>query len=324
MSTPRIAAVILAAGKGTRLKSDLPKVLHEVCGRPMLAWVLDACREAGIETRICVVGHGMQRVLDAFEDESGVEWVEQAEQLGTGHAVMVCREKLLGRFDHAVICCGDGPLLRAETLRTLLERHLSTEAALTLATAELDDPTGYGRILRDGSGRLVGIVEQRDCTDQQRKIREINPSYYAFRVADLFEALERIDNNNAKGEYYLTDTVGVLISLGRPVQAVTAVPAEDVLGINSRRDLARVNAIMRDRINARWMDAGVTLVDPATAWIDPRATIGRDTVIEPCVTIEHDVEIGRDCRIGPLVHLPAGSRIADGSVIRPQQQRVGT
>lgn len=319
MSTPRIAAVILAAGKGTRLKSDLPKVLHEVCGRPMLAWVLDACREAGIETRICVVGHGMQRVLDAFEDEPGVEWVEQAEQLGTGHAVMVCREKLAGRFDHAVICCGDGPLVRPQTLRTLLERHLEAEAVLTLATAELDDPTGYGRILRDEAGRLVGIVEERDCTDAQRAIREINPSYYAFRVPELFEALERIDNNNAKGEYYLTDTVGVLISLGRTVQAVTAVPAEDVLGINSRRDLARVNAIMRDRINARWMDAGVTLVDPATTWIDPRATIGRDTVIEPCVTIEHDVEIGRDCRIGPLVYLPAGSRIADGSVVSPQQ-----
>ncbi len=319
MSTPRIAAVILAAGKGTRLKSDLPKVLHEVCGRPMLAWVLDACREAGIGHRVCVVGHGMQRVLDAFADETSVEWVEQTEQLGTGHAVMVCRDKLVDRFDHAVVCCGDGPLVRAETLRTLLERHLSADAALTLATAELDDPTGYGRIVRDEAGRLVGIVEERDCTDEQRKIREINPSYYAFRVADLFEALERIDNNNAKGEYYLTDTVGVLIGLGRRVQAVTAVPAEDVLGINSRRDLARVNAIMRDRINARWMDAGVTLVDPATVWIDPRAEIGRDTVIRPCVTIEHDVVIGRDCTIGPLVHLPAGSRIADGSVVGPQQ-----
>jgi len=175
--------------------------------------------------------------------------VEQREQLGTGHAVMVCREHLDGRFANTLVLCGDGPLIRPKTLRELLETHRRTSAAATLATAELDDPGDYGRIVRDGDGRLIGIVEARDCTPEQRRIREVNPSYYCFRTEDLFWALERIDNNNAKGEYYLTDTIGVLIRDGRKVTAVVAVPPEDVYSINTHEDLARVSELLRRRAN---------------------------------------------------------------------------
>jgi bifunctional UDP-N-acetylglucosamine pyrophosphorylase/glucosamine-1-phosphate N-acetyltransferase len=246
----RLTAVILAAGMGTRMKSDLPKVLHEVCGRPMLAYVVDACCAAGVESCIVVIGYGKDRVIEAVNGRDHLTFVEQVEQLGTGHAVMVCRDHLAGRFDDTLIVCGDGPLIRPETIRTLVESHQESGAAATLATAELDDPAGYGRILRNGAGDLIGIVEQRDCTPEQLRIREVNPSYYCFRTDDLLWALDRIDNDNAKGEYYITDTLGVLIRDGRRVTAITAVPPEDVYSINTHEDLARVEDVMRDRISS--------------------------------------------------------------------------
>lgn len=308
---PRIAACILAAGKGTRLKTTRPKVMHEVCGRPMLAYVLDACRDAGIERSVVVVGYEKRQVTAAFERDSDLTFVEQNEQLGTGHAVMMAREALVGQCDHVVVLCGDGPLIRTETIRKLIDTHLREQAAATLATAELENPHGYGRIVRDASGALRGIVEERDCTPEQRAIREINPSYYCFRTADLFEALERIGNDNAKGEYYLTDTLAVLIAAGRKVCAITAVPPEDVFSINSRRDLATVSRVLRDRVNGGLMDAGVTIIDPQTTWIDPRARIGQDTVIYPFTYVSGPVQIGKACRIGPFAHIREGTQLGD-------------
>ena len=176
MASNRLGAVILAAGKGTRLKSELPKVLHEICGRPMLAWVIDVCRAAEIQDCVVVVGHGKSLVIDAFADDRHLTWVEQNPQLGTGHAVLVCREQIRG-FEHVVVLCGDGPLIRAETVKELLARHLADGNSATLATAILDDPTGYGRIWRDERGNLRGIVEHADATPEQRQIREVNPSY---------------------------------------------------------------------------------------------------------------------------------------------------
>lgn len=310
----RIAAVILAAGKGTRLKTQWPKVLHEVLGRPMLAYVFDACRAADARDIIGVIGYEKERVIQAFASDRDVRWVEQREQKGTGHAVMMCREALNG-FEHALILCGDGPLIRAKTLRELLTRHREEGNACTLATAEIDDPTGYGRIARDGAGRLTGIVEHGDCTPEQRKIREVNPSYYCFRVADLLEALTKITPNNAKNEYYLTDCVSVLIGAGRKVGAVTAVPPADIFSINSRQDLALVNRVMRERVNGEWMDNGVTIVDPANTWIDARATIGADTIIFPYTYIFGAARIGANCRVGPFAHIPGDARIADGAVV---------
>jgi len=313
MSDQRIAACILAAGKGTRLKTTRPKVLHEICGRPMLAYVLDACRAAGVTHNVVVVGYEKQQVIDQFGGDGDVSFVEQTEQLGTGHAGMVCREALLDKFDQVVIFCGDGPLIRAKTIAALLGQHAESGAACTLATAELDNPTGYGRIVRDPNGNLAGIVEEKDCTPEQRAIREVNPSYYCFNVADLFDALDRTDNQNAKGEYYLTDTLGVLVGAGQKVEVITAVPPADILGINSRSDLAYVSGVLRDRTNGDLMENGVTILDPQTTWIDPRAEIGPDTVIHPFCCIEGRVTIGRNCRIAPYSHLTDGTQLPDNT-----------
>ncbi len=314
MSQRRIAAVILAAGKGTRLKSERPKVLHEVCGRPMLAYVLDACRAAGIEHCLVVVGHGKDEVIRAFAGDREITSVEQNPQLGTGHAVMICRPHL-ERFDHAVVLCGDGPLIRAETIRTLIERHLAEECVATLATAVLADPTGYGRIWRDEYGNLRGIIEHADCTPVQRRIREVNPSYYCFQAPPLLTALTQLRPNNVKNEYYITDVLAMLINTGKKVQAITSVPPEDVYSINSRQELALVNRVMRDRVLDRLMTDGVTIVDPASTWIDARATIGPDTVIQPCVQIAGPARIGRGCTIGPFAHLADGTVVPDGAVV---------
>ncbi len=316
MASSRITAVILAAGKGTRLRSELPKVLHEICDRPMLAYVLDACRAAGVAECTVVVGHGKELVIQAFADDGHIRWVEQNPQLGTGHAVMVCREQLKG-FDHALVLCGDGPLIRSEVLQELLARHIAEGSAATLATAVLDDPTGYGRIWRDAEGRLRGIVEHADATPEQRQIREVNPSYYCFKVPDLLVALDQIKPNNAKGEYYITDALAILIQAGKKALALSSVRPEDIYSINSRQELAKVNAVMRGRICARWMSDGVTIVDPGNTWIDARATIGRDTIIEPFVKICGAARIGANCRVGPLVCVPDGANVPDLAVVGP-------
>jgi bifunctional UDP-N-acetylglucosamine pyrophosphorylase/glucosamine-1-phosphate N-acetyltransferase len=317
MSQPRIAAVILAAGKGTRLKSELPKVLHEVCGRPMLAFVFDACRAAGIQDCYAVIGHGKDRVIETFAgDDRDITWVEQNPQLGTGHAVMVCRERI-AQYDHVLVLCGDGPLIRPETLRELIDRHLSEDSYATLATAVLDDPSGYGRIERDANGRMLGIVEHGDCTPEQLQIREVNPSYYCFRTAEMLAALDQSEPQGSKNEYYITDVVSMLISAGEKVVGITSVRPEDIYSINSRRDLARVNSVMRDRILERFMGNGVTIVDPANTWIDDRAQIGGDTTIQPFVQISGPAKIGGNCHIGPFVHLAGSAVIPPGSSVGP-------
>ncbi len=310
----RTCAVILAAGKGTRLKTEWPKVLHEISGRPMLAFVIDACRAAGIDDCIVVVGHGRQQVVDSFAGDKRLKWVDQTEQKGTGHAVMVCREAMTG-YDEAVILCGDGPLIRAETIRGLVETHRNAKAAATLATAVLEDATGYGRIHRDKGGKLLGIVEHNDATPEQRAIREVNPSYYCFNVEKLKWALERITPNNAKKEYYITDVFGLLLADGQRVDAITSVPPEDIFSINSRRDLTLVNRVMRDRVNNRWLDSGVTIVDPATTWIDPRAEIGADTILYPNTHVQGRAQIGSNCRVGPCVVVADGAKIVDGATL---------
>jgi bifunctional UDP-N-acetylglucosamine pyrophosphorylase / glucosamine-1-phosphate N-acetyltransferase len=313
--SPRIGAVILAAGKGTRLKTELPKVLHEVCGRPMLAYVIDACRAAGVRECIVVVGYQKDMVIQAFAADPHLTWVEQNPQLGTGHAVMVCREQLAGRFDHLIVLGGDGPLIRAETLQSLIERHLAEQAAATLATAVLDDPTGYGRIWRDPDGRILGIVEHGDATPEQKRIREVNPSYYCFKQPEFLAALDQVRPNNVKNEYYITDAISILLAAGQKVQAITSVPPQDIFSINSRQELAMVNGVMRDRILDRLMSSGVSIVDPRTTWIDDRATIGQDTVIQPCVVISGPATVGRGCRIGPFASLTGAARVPDGASV---------
>lgn len=246
-----VNAIILAAGKGTRMNSGLPKVLHEVCGRPMLAHVLDACHAVGCRRPIVVIGHEAPLVRAEFEHlDERVIWVEQTEQLGTGHAVMACREHLAGISGAVLVLAGDGPLLRSETLRKLITGHDEKQAALTLATSILPDPRRYGRILRDAEGELLGIVEYLDATDRQRRVNEVNVSMYCFDAAALRDVLPKLTNDNAKKEYYLTDALGLLQGMGRTVLALPAVPADEVLGINTLEELAQVDRILQARLNA--------------------------------------------------------------------------
>jgi len=311
----RTQAIILAAGQSTRMITDLPKVLHEVCGRPMLAYVLDACRQAGIARMLVVVGYQKEKVLEAFPDEKGVQWVVQSRQSGTADAVKTCRKHLKDWRGNTMVLCGDAPLVRAETIKTLIATHEKESSAATLATAVLDDPTGYGRIIRDAYGNLEGIVEEVECTPQQREIREINPSYYCFDNQALFAALSKVKPSPKKKEYYLTDVLGVMVKQSRRLAAVTAVPPEDVLGINSRRQLAAVSEVMKFRILDRFMASGVTIVDPDNTWIDARAQIGQDTVIRPFTFIHGRVRIGKGCQIGPFAYLREGTVLADDVVL---------
>jgi bifunctional UDP-N-acetylglucosamine pyrophosphorylase/glucosamine-1-phosphate N-acetyltransferase len=298
-----ITAIILAAGKGTRMKSDKPKVLHEVCGQPMLSHVLNACRQAGCEKLICVVGFGADQIRKAFADETDIIWVEQTEQLGTGHAVMVCGEHLQTLSGPVLVVAGDGPLIQGKTLAELVASHSTSGAACTLATCILDAPMEYGRILRDAQGDLRGIVEHLDATILQREIKEVNVSLYCFDAQRLREVLSRLSNSNAKGEYYLTDALELLRTAGHALAAVPAVPPRDVLSINDRVQLAQVNALFQDRVQEEKMLGGVTIEQPSTTWIDARAEIGADTVIRPGTVLDGACRIGRRCVVGPLVHL---------------------
>jgi len=244
--TDRVA-IILAAGVSSRMNTESPKVLAEVCGRPMLGYVLDTVRAAGVEKIYVVVGFGAEQVRARFGGDDDIVWVEQAEQKGTAHAVLCCREHLAGFEGRVFILCGDGPLLRPEVLQKLDETH-NCDTAATLATAELEDPAGYGRIVRNEDGGIKAIVEHNDCTDEELKIREVNPSYYLFDNKILFEALEKVRCDNKKGEYYLTDAVSIMIEAGQKVSAVAALAPEEAMSVNTPQQLAALDEIMRKRI----------------------------------------------------------------------------
>jgi bifunctional UDP-N-acetylglucosamine pyrophosphorylase/glucosamine-1-phosphate N-acetyltransferase len=310
-----VAAIVLAAGKSTRMKSDLPKVLHDVCGRPMLHFVLNACRFAGVDRLIAVVGHQSDMVRSAFSGDHDIAWVEQTEQLGTGHAVMCCRDALRDFSGTVLVIAGDMPLIRRETLGELIDARESREDAASIATTILDDPTGYGRIIRDGEGNLSGIVEHRDCNKEQSAINEVNPSYYCFDSGKLFGALDRVRASEGKGEFYLTDVIQILRKDGESVSALVQVPPEDAAGVNSRFDLAVVNRLMQDRIQRSLLDEGVTIVDPDTTWIEADAAVGIDSVVYPFSFIGAGATIGSECRIGPHANVPRDAVIPDGVTV---------
>jgi bifunctional UDP-N-acetylglucosamine pyrophosphorylase/glucosamine-1-phosphate N-acetyltransferase len=246
-----------------------------------------------------------------------VIWVEQAQQKGTGHAVLCCREALEGFEGSVLVIAGDMPLVRRQTLASLLQSRSRSGDAVTLATTVLDVPTGYGRIIRNAEGELEAIVEEVDCTPEQREIREVNPSYYCFHAKGLFEALEQVQPAGANGEYYITDAVRVLRAAGQSVSANVTVPSEDAMGINSRLDLAVINRVMQDRIQLALMNEGVTIVDPDNTWIEAEATVGRETVVYPFTLIGTRATIGDNCRIGPFARVGCGENIEDGSVVGP-------
>jgi bifunctional UDP-N-acetylglucosamine pyrophosphorylase/glucosamine-1-phosphate N-acetyltransferase len=305
-------AIILAAGISKRMNTKMPKVLHEVCGRPMLSYVVDAVRGVGAEKIYIVIGYGADSVKEKFTGASDITWVVQPEQKGTAHAVMCCKEYLKDFAGETLVLCGDGPLIRTETLKTVVAKHEAEHAAATLATAILEDPTGYGRILRDAYGNIEGIVEHSNCTPEQLKIQEVNPSYYLFDNKILFEYASQVQPDKVKGEFYVTDALAMIIESGHKVVAVTAVRPEEAVSVNSREQLSDAGKIMQRRIQKRLMENGATIIDPPNTWIDASAQIGQDTVIEPFCCIYGEVIIGRNCRIGPFVQLRNGEKIGDG------------
>lgn len=308
-------AIILAAGKSTRMKSKRPKALHEICGKPMLEWVLDACYGAGVKKILLVVGHGKDEIIARFDGDKRITWVEQTEQLGTGHAAKMCIPHLREEHGDVFILTGDGPLIRDEVLRTLQNAHRDEKADGSMATAVLDDPTGYGRIIRDEQGEFVEIIEQADATPEQREIKEVFPSYYCLKAQVLVDVLGKIKNNNKKSEYYLTDIYGILRSEGRKVVAVQAVTQEDVLAVNDRLQQAEVDAVMQERIQTAHRRNGVTIVTPHSTYIEADVQIGQDTVIHPFTFIGRGSNIGSDCVIGPFACLPSESIVPDDSTI---------
>lgn len=310
-----LSAVILAAGKSTRMKSKRPKPIHDICGKPMLHFILQACFGAGCDRIIVVVGYGKDEVISTFGDDRRIAFVEQTEQLGTGHAVRVCEQELKKHGGDTFILAGDVPLTRAQVLRTLYETHKTERAAASMATAVLDDPTGYGRIVRDAEGNFLDIVEQLDCSPQQREIREVFPSYYCTKVEELLFALSRLKNDNKKGEYYLTDIFGILRRAGKKVVAVQAVSAEDVIAPNTRQQLAEADAIMQERIQRSLRDGGTTIISQPNTYIEADVTIGPDSVIQPFSFIGRDSNIGADCTIGPFGVVPRESIVPEGTSI---------
>ena len=297
------------------MKSRRPKALHEVCGKPMLQYILQACYDAGVTRALVVVGHGKDEVMATFAGDDRIRWVEQTEQLGTGHAARMCEPELRQVQGDVFLLAGDVPLLRGEVLTTLLQAHRDEHAAASMATAILDDPTGYGRIVRDDKGEFVEIVEQVDCTPQQREIREVFPSYYCLRVDALLHALSQLKNENKKGEYYLTDVYGILRSEGKKVCAVQAATYEDVLAPNTRQQLAEADSVMQERIQRDLLAAGVSIVSPVNTYVEAGVMIGPDTVIQPYAFIGRDSSVGADCTIGPFASVPRESVVPEGTVV---------
>ena len=344
------SAVVLAAGEGTRMKSSVPKVLHPLCGRPMLLHVIGALEQLDVDRIVVVVGHGAERVIKTLHGGTDIplEFVEQRVQRGTGDAVSVG----LTVFDDSdgeddiIVVPGDTPLLRAETVAALARRHDEEGAAATVLTARLPDPTGYGRIVRNKDGRVESIVDHWDATPEERAIDEVNTSIYCFRRGLLAPALRRLSPENTQGEYYLTDAIAVLRQAGHKVIAMTAPEAAEAMGVNDRLQLAEAEAALRERINRRWMYEGVTMADPSRTYVDAGvvlgpevqllpgvvlegrtsvgagATIGPDTRLVDTVvgagatvtyTVAREAEIGDGVTVGPFTHLRPGTRLAQGA-----------
>lgn len=293
----KITAVLLAAGQGTRMKSDLPKVLHPLCGKPMLWHVLEALKSATTEKPVVIVGHGAEKVKTYLGDSA--ECVLQEPQLGTGHAALQAESLLQGKTDYVIVTYADMPLLRGETFQRLVETQRLNPGPFSLLTVIADDPRGFGRIVRNANGTVEAIVEEYVATPAQREIKELNVGAYCFRADWLWEALHRIEKNPQKGEYYLTDVVEIAVKDNLPVQAVVHDDFIETIGINSRVHLSEAEAALRMRINRAHMLNGVSLMDPATTYIDVAVTIGRDTMLMPNTYIYGDTVVGEGNVIGP-------------------------
>lgn len=287
-------AIILAAGMGTRMKSKMPKVIHSICGKPLCSWVIDAASGAGADRVAAVIGHGADMVKEKLSGKC--EFALQEEQKGTGHAVMQAEQYITDGM--CIILNGDTPLITADTIRRAAEYHIQSKNSATVITAVLDNPFGYGRIVRDKDGSVMRIAEQKDATEQERSINEVNSGMYVFSGNDLKEALRELKPNNAQGEYYLTDTLEILLKKGRKIGAYTVSDSDEIRGINDRVQLAEAEKLMQRRINEYHMRNGVTMRLPETITIEAGVEIGQDTVIEQNVILRSGTKIGSDCIIG--------------------------
>ncbi|WP_028256112.1 bifunctional UDP-N-acetylglucosamine diphosphorylase/glucosamine-1-phosphate N-acetyltransferase GlmU [Veillonella magna] len=308
----KVAALVLAAGKGTRMKSRLPKVLHKVGGKAMVERVLDTVNAVGVDRSVVIVGFGGEEVRAYLGDRC--EYVTQAEQKGTGHAVREAKP-VLGDFDGTIVLmCGDTPLVTEDTIKALLNEHAATGAAATVLTAHMENPTGYGRIIRDEEGKVLRIVEQKDGTPDELAVQEINTGMYAFDSQKLWPCLAQLSDDNAQGELYITDVVGILVNAGERVSAYMTMDEDESLGVNSRVQLAEAERILRNRKLRELMDAGVTIIDPATTYVAPEVVVGSDTILHPGTILEGNTVIGKECEIGPHTRF-TNVTVGDNNVI---------
>lgn len=300
-----VDVIILAAGKGTRMVSDLPKPLHQLLGKPMISYVLDAAAPVADRPPIVIVGYGSEEIQATLGES--LRYAEQNDLLGTGHAVQQAETFLKGESDLILVLYGDMPLIRTETLNDLIETQKAQDGPLSILTLVEETPRGFGRILRNENGEIQAIIEESDATAEQLEIKELNAGMYCIQADWLWESLSKIPLSS-KGEYYLTDLVGIAVQEGKSVASVQVADSQELLGINTRVHLAEAGQVLRSRINKQLMESGVSLIDPATSYIDPGVVIGQDTVIHPNTYIQGNTVIGKNCLIGP------GARIVDSQL----------
>ena len=300
-------AIILAAGKGTRMKSKYPKVIHKVCGKEMVNHVIDVSKKSGVKDIVAILGHGCDVVKEKLPTDTMIAM--QTEQLGTGHAVKMAKDYIKDE-DTIVVLCGDTPLIKEETLKRLFDYHLENGYHTTVLTTEVDNPTGYGRIIRDENQDLLKIVEQKDANEEEKLVKEINSGIYCFNGKSLRESLDLLDNNNAQGEYYLTDTIQIMRNKGLKVGAYNGSTIEELMGVNSRVELSRAEDIMRKRINETHMVNGVTIIDTNSTYIEADVQIGNDTIVYPGAMLRGNTIIGSNCIIGMNSNI-TNSKIGD-------------
>lgn len=308
-------SIILAAGKGTRMESTYPKVVHKVCGKEMVNHVIDTSKSAGVDETIVILGHGIDAVKEVLSDD--VKIAIQEEQLGTAHAVMMAND-YIDDADTVVVLCGDTPLISEETLVEFFKHHDQNNNAVTVLTTKVDDPTGYGRVIRDSSNEFMKIVEQKDASEQEKSVREINSGIYCFNGAFLKDSLQYVGNNNAQGEYYLPDTIEIIRNMGGRADAYLGATIEELMGVNSRVQLSDAERIMRRRINEQHMINGVTIIDTDSTYIDAGVDIGADTVILPGCMISGKTVIGSNCVIGPQTGI-SDSTIGDRTTVKKSE-----
>jgi bifunctional UDP-N-acetylglucosamine pyrophosphorylase / glucosamine-1-phosphate N-acetyltransferase len=306
-------AIILAAGQGTRMKSKLYKVLHPVCGKPMVQHVIDQVKSLNINEIVTIVGHGAEKVKDQLGEDS--QYALQAEQLGTAHAVQQAGDMLADKAGVTIVVCGDTPLIKAETMEALFKHHEETNAKATILTARAEDPTGYGRVVRNAEGFVEKIVEHKDASEQERSINEINTGTYCFDNKMLFDAIQNVSNDNVQGEYYLPDVIEILKNQGEIVSAYVTDNFAETLGVNDRVALAQAECTMKKRINEYHMRNGVSLIDPDNTYIGPDVQVGQDTVIFPGTMLSGNTVIGSECQIGPNTEI-SNCEIGNNTVIR--------